>query len=411
MWRLPVSAFLFLAVEVAEIPAWTTPALNPTVSPGQVIENIGEVVRREFYDQDALAEFNAAEARFRHPDLSGTAVSDAVTGWLATLRASHTGRYTPDQIDYYELIDIFARAVGSDTLKRLFPPEGAVTYPGIGIVPRDIGGKLFVADVYDGSPAAEAGVKVGDEVLGVDGEPLAEIASFEGKVGERVTLQLRRSAGGPPISLSIPVQAIRPGEMLKKAIRSSVRVVERDGARIGYVRLWSFANPGVEELLEELLTSEPLKSADGLVLDMRGRWGGAPPDAAEVFIGGTPPMTLIGRDGQERAANVRWRKPLVGIVDAGSRSGMEILAYSLQRAGVSLVGSKTAGAVLAGRAFMLRDDSLLLLAVMDVRVDGARLEGQGVSPSIDVPYDVRYAAGADPQLDRAVAEMSRLLAG
>ena len=122
-------------------------------------------------------------------------------------------------------------------------------------------------------------------------------------------------------------------------------------------------------------------------------------------------MTLIGRDGQETATNVRWRKPLVGIIDSGSRSGLELLAYSLQRTGVPLVGSKTAGAVLAGRAFMLRDDSLLLLAVMDVRVDGTRVEGQGISPSIDVPYDIRYSAGADPQFDRAVAQMSRLLAG
>src|SRR5688500_12845666 len=95
MWRLPVSAFLFLAAEVAEMPAWATPALNPTVSAGQVIENIGEVVRREFYDQDALAEFSAAEARFRHLDLSGTAVLDAAAKWLATLRASHTDATLP----------------------------------------------------------------------------------------------------------------------------------------------------------------------------------------------------------------------------------------------------------------------------------------------------------------------------
>jgi C-terminal processing protease CtpA/Prc len=122
-------------------------------------------------------------------------------------------------------------------------------------------------------------------------------------------------------------------------------------------------------------------------------------------------MTLIDRDGRERVANVRWRKPVVGIIDAGSRSGMEILAFSLQRAGVPLIGSRTAGAVLAGRAFMLRDNSLLLLAVMDVRVDGTRLEGQGISPTIDVPYDIRYSAGSDPQFDRAVDEMSRLLAG
>jgi carboxyl-terminal processing protease len=35
-------------------------------------------------------------------------------------------------------------------------------------------------------------------------------------------------------------------------------------------------------------------------------------------------------------------------------------------------------------------------------VDGKRLEGVGVEPTIEVKFDSRYAAGADPQLDRAV---------
>ncbi len=38
-----------------------------------------------------------------------------------------------------------------------------------------------------------------------------------------------------------------------------------------------------------------------------------------------------------------------------------------------------------------------MLAVNDVKIDGRRLENVGVSPDIDVPYDIRYSAGADPQ--------------
>jgi carboxyl-terminal processing protease len=63
--------------------------------------------------------------------------------------------------------------------------------------------------------------------------------------------------------------------------------------------------------------------------------------------------------------------------------------------------------VVAGRAFLLPDDSLLLLAVADVTVDGERLEGVGVAPNIAVPFDVRYAAGADPQLEAAAADLVR----
>ena len=205
------------------------------------------------------------------------------------------------------------------------------------------------------------------------------------------------------------MRKLQPAETFNDAIRKSVRVIERDGARIGYMRIWSFASRGVEDVIMELLTSEPLKSADGLVLDMRGRWGGAPADAADLFVGRSPTMVVTERDGEQSIATTSWRKPVVGIIDEGSRSGMEILAYGLKQAGVPLVGTRTAGDVLAGRAFMLKDNSILELAVLDVHVDGMRLEGNGVTPSIEVPFEIRYAAGADPQLDRAVEEMSRVL--
>ena len=58
---------------------------------------------------------------------------------------------------------------------------------------------------------------------------------------------------------------------------------------------------------------------------------------------------------------------------------------------------------------MLKDNSILEIAVLDVHVDGKRIEGNGVMPDIEVPFDVRYADGADPQFDRAVEEMGRLL--
>jgi len=51
----------------------------------------------------------------------------------------------------------------------------------------------------------------------------------------------------------------------------------------------------------------------------------------------------------------------------------------------------------------------VLLAINDVRLDGKRFEGVGVTPDIEVPFDVRYADGADPQFDRTVMELQRKL--
>ena len=53
-------------------------------------------------------------------------------------------------------------------------------------------GKQFVSDVYDGSPAARAGILVGDELLDVDAAPYREIASFAGKFAHKVAIRLGR---------------------------------------------------------------------------------------------------------------------------------------------------------------------------------------------------------------------------
>jgi carboxyl-terminal processing protease len=68
-----------------------------------------------------------------------------------------------------------------------------------------------------------------------------------------------------------------------------------------------------------------------------------------------------------------------------------------------VVGSKTAGAVVAGRPFLMQDSSLLYLAVADVYVNGGqRLEGKGVTPDIVVPSPLEYAQGVEPQKERAI---------
>ena len=373
-----------------------------------LVNEVQELVQKNFHDPEGLAGFKAEMERGRKEVQAGADPDEIITRSLDALDASHTGRFTPDKIEYFELMDIFRP--GGKRRAALFPPEGTVTYAGIGIAPRMFEGRPFIAHVYHGSPAERAGLLAGDEILLVDGKPYAPVGSFAGKAGRNAAVQVRREEDKPPITLDVAVVTIEPNDMFRNAIRSSARVFDSGGHRLGYVRLWSYAVRGVEQLLTELVSGEPLKDADGLVLDLRSRWGGAPPDAAEMFIGRSRDMTFIDRNGKETAVNARWRKPLVAIIDRGTRSGMEILAYSLKQAGVPLIGTRTAGAVLAGRGFLLTDNSLLEVAVADVKVDGRRLEGAGVPADIEVTSDIRHANGADPQFERAVTELVGKLA-
>lgn len=381
-----------------------------------VFDRVVELVTERFYDTSALQGFEeAVRKEVQDPDepleaSSGEErVDAAIDRVLASLQASHTGRFKPDTIAYYELADIFRFALRDD-MRRLFPPDGEVSYQGIGMAVEAIEGKLFVSDVYDGAPAQRAGVLVGDEILSVDGAPYHEIESFRDKAGKTVQLELVRHEGRSPMMLEVEVERLRPLQTFAKAMDESMRVLEQNGRRLGYVRLWTLSTREGMETVARSLAAGALKEAEGVIVDLRGRWGGGEAGAAELFIGNTVPFRLIFRDGREIYANVRWNRPVVALIDDGARSGLELFAYSLKQAGIPLIGSRTAGALLAGRAFLLPDDSLMILAVSDAVIgENVRLEGRGVQPDVPVRFRLPYAAGQDPQLDVAIQEMLRVL--
>jgi carboxyl-terminal processing protease len=76
-----------------------------------------------------------------------------------------------------------------------------------------------------------------------------------------------------------------------------------------------------------------------------------------------------------------------------------------------VVGERTAGAVMAGRPFALSNRALLYLAVQDGQVDGVRLEGRGVAVDVEVADALPWAAGRDPQRERALQVAAERVGG
>jgi carboxyl-terminal processing protease len=397
------------------IPAQEMPPRTTTVQPElpaadlAVFEEVWRTVRDHFYDP-TFRGLDWAAVREKYRPLAAAA-SDAarsavINRMLSELASSHTGHYTASDPAYFQLLDIFSGAL-RQPLRRLFP-DGQVTYPGLGMFTRQLDGKTFIAGLLDGLPARQAGLVVGDEILPAGGEPFHPINSFATKVGQEVTLTIRRRVDGPTEDVVVVPARIKPNEAFLKAMEESARIIDAAGVRIGYIHVWSYAGSQYQQLLEREVSSGKLKDADALVWDLRDGWGGAETEYLHLFTGRAPTTTLINRDGRVSMANVTWRKPVAMLVNDGTRSGKEILAYGFKEYGIGeVIGSRTAGAVLAGRAYLLGDGSLLLLAVADVLVDGQRLEGVGVIPTISVPFPLAYAQGKDPQLDRAVDVLSR----
>jgi carboxyl-terminal processing protease len=399
------------SIQAEELPPQTRIAQQEQSVPNlAVFEEVWRIVRDQFYDPTFRGlDWVAIGERYR--PLAAAAASDVerstvINRMLSELVASHTGHYTPSDPAYYQLLDIFS-GVLRQPLKRLFP-DGQVTYPGIGIFTRELDGKTFISGVLDGLPARQAGLIVGDEILAANGEPFHPINSFATKVGQGVTLTIRRRLDGPTEDVIVVPARIKPNEAFLKAMDQSAQIIDADGAKIGYIHIWSYAGSQYQQLLEREVSSGKLKDADALVWDLRDGWGGAETGYLHLFTGRAPTTTLITREGRVSIANVTWRKPVAMLVNDGTRSGKEILAYGFKKYAIGeVIGSRTAGAVLAGRTSLLSDGSLLLLAVADVLVDGQRLEGMGVIPTVSVPFPLAYAQGKDPQLDRAVKVLSR----
>ncbi|WP_051380418.1 S41 family peptidase [Bradyrhizobium sp. WSM1743] len=381
-------------------------ATSPATS--TAFEEVWRTVRDRFYDPHLHGlDWSAVRERYL-PDAiqarSEQALASVINSMLSELHASHTRYYTPYEPEYYQLSDIFAGALRRRGLERAFP-SGRISYPGIGVLSRlDMQGRSMITGVIEGTPAQQAGLLAGDVIVFADGAPFQPVQSFRGKVGKEVVLGLRRA--GAFMQISVTPAEIEPNKMFLDGLKASARMIPANGRRIGYVHVWCYAGSVYQRTLEHLLSQSPLNDADALIWDLRDGWGGAIPEYLDLFNTRAPTMQVTDRNGASQLDNVKWRKPVAMLINGGTRSGKEILAYGFKKYRLGeVIGSRTEGAVLAATAFLI-GGGLLLLAVADVQVDGERLEGVGVAPTIEVEADSASVDRSDPQLNRAIAVLS-----
>jgi carboxyl-terminal processing protease len=247
----------------------------------ELFSEVWQTVERNFFDP----RFNGVDwpsLEEQYGYLAGQAHSREefaviVNEMLARLQTSHTRFYIPEDPRYYQLLAIFAARDNElqEQLKQWFP-RGKIEYTGIGCSTEEISGNTFVSGILDGSPAARAGLLVGDRLLAVDGQPFEAIGSFRGKAGREVALTIEREKGKGEQILKLTPQVFDASLMFEEAMERSVQLVEREGKKIGYIHIWSYAGEQYQQLLEGELLYGRLREADALVLDLRGGWGGAP---------------------------------------------------------------------------------------------------------------------------------------
>jgi carboxyl-terminal processing protease len=419
------------AQEVQRLEFHVEPATAPTEF-GKLFDAVVETTAKHFWDKERLAEvgWHKRAAQVRQSVVDAPNLEEAarrINALLTELKTSHTALLTPDDVDYYILFSVFGRAGMS---QRDFDEKfwgAGVTYAGIGHFSVEIDGRHFVDAVLEGSPAERSGLKVGDELLAVDGAPYHPVRSFRGKVDRRVHLTVRRTKDGPADMLGVQVMSIAPLHAFREATRASARAIERDGRRIGYVHVWASVGEdsanALEGALDELGVGSPHRQfpkgsqgrpkepprLDGLIVDMRGKIGGSGSNAGrylDILDARGPFVRSRNKGASDRSAALRGRTAV--LIDRRTRSAAELFvhAYKRERQG-PLIGTRTAGAVSAASAYAMPGGNLLYLAVTGLEVDGEILEGPGVAPDIEVARPIPYANGADPVLDAAVDLLAR----
>ena len=398
---------------VSTLAALALLAAPPSVT--TVLQQIDGIVNQNFYSAEQLARVDwtslVEKAREKLAGARGEDEQDAIfEELLSGLRTSHTAYLPRSRPEYWDIASIFEDFL-KNARRRCGPgefPPAPVRRDGIGVFWRQIEGRWFVAGVLEGGPAAKAGLHTGDEIVEAGGKPFSPVRSLEGRARKQTRLAVRRVRDAPTLEVVVTPVRGSPQSEFRDAIGASARMFLAPSARIGYVRVWSWAGEGMQWALREAIEGLNRRNMTAFILDVRDGWGGASPHYLDIFDRRPPVLVSRFRAGDSYTMDAQVRVPAVLLVNGGSRSGKEIIAYGVRKHHLAtVVGTSTARAVLPGSPYCLKNGALLFLAVRALTVDGEVLEGRGVAPDVEVPFDVRYAGGKDPQLEKAVEILSR----
>jgi len=323
----------------------------------------------------------------------------SLQGMVRELRRRHHDRFT----EYFspENLESFNQQI-----------EGR--FSGIGLSVAEVKQGLRVVQVFPGSPAAEAGIEVGEVVVSVNGESIAGVNSAEatkkikGPEGTEVTIGVL----DPRTKKTRELTLTRAEVSLPNVSQKLEKVA---GKELGYVRMLSFSQDSGAQLKRAVEKVED-EGAEGILLDLRHNPGGLLDQAvqsASIFLpeGEVVVTTKSRTQGDSTHESVGGNlpaKPLVVLVDGGTASAAEILTAALVDDGdATTVGETTYGKGVFQEEHGLDNGGALKITVGEYFTpDGENLaKTHGIHPDVRVPLDPE--AKGDNQKTRAL----RVLAG
>ena len=297
-------------------------------------------------------------------------------------------------------------------------------YSGVGIELSIEDEQVIVIAPFDGSPAAQAGIRSGDVIVTIDGIPVNTNTLAD-------TIGRMRGAEGTSVKIGIMREG-HPEPMLFTLKRSRVELhsvrAEMLESGYGYARISQFSETTGDDLNAALKNlrkhnGAPLK---GLVLDMRDNPGGvleAAVSVADTFLDSGVIVTAKGRTPDSKfemsatPGDALNGAPIVVLVNGGSASAAEIVAGALKdQHRAKLMGRTTFGKGSVQTIIPLSDDRAVKLTTsLYYTPSGVSINHRGIAPDIELQRDPKAPAipppadapllQRDPDVKRALDEL------
>lgn len=292
--------------------------------------------------------------------------------------------------------------------------EGAYTGIGVEILTAD--DKTSILQVFSNSPAEEAGLKVGDVFLKVDGEDVSK------KNASEISSMIRESKKD-----EVKVVVSRDGEEKEFALKIrkvnidtvTTEIFENNNKKIGYIYVSIFSANTDSQFKEALLKLEK-EGIDGLIIDVRGNSGGyltTVTNMASLFLNKSKIIYQLDTKGVVEqvysTSNENRKYPIAVLINKASASASEILAGALQESyGATIIGTNSFGKGTVQKAYSLESGATIKYTVQKwLTPKGNWINKVGITPDIKVELDEEYLKNpsndTDKQLQAAIKELSK----
>jgi C-terminal peptidase prc len=378
--------------------------------------------------------------RYYDPDFRGLDW-DAQRTTFRTLAAEATNSQ--------ELYGVLHRMVDSlnDAHTHVYAPEEKFDwwnprFVSIGLTLRDVEGLPTVVQVEHGSAPEHAGVRPGDVIASVNGEPAA--ALIQRRLTEKSRLSSPASASSRVVAklmegtseTSVQLQWQGQNGKVKSARfqrhwqqRQLGLRIRRAGRKYAVIEIDAFTQSIARDFAGAF--KEKLQGTRGILIDLRENGGGDAEAMSEIASSFLEEGISLGQFSDRWGSNfniatranslfgpepiVQTRLPLIVLTSDRTSSAAEIFVAALKLARrTTVIGTETCGCVLAIRArHTLPDGGGLDVSELDYRTaEGSRLEGQGTRPDELVRLERRdLYAGRDRFLEAALERLERLRRG